>query len=240
MRYAVLGDIHANQEALGAVLAELDKQDIDKYYCVGDVVGYGADPGECLEELMARGCTVVAGNHDYASVEKTSIEFFNPEARRAALWTRENLTEEQKRTIEEFPLVHHAEEFTLVHATLHGPDMFNYILNSFDALLCFQHLTRPLCFVGHSHVPVTFVETDRITISFEPEIQIQEGERALVNVGSVGQPRDQDPRASFAVYDTDERMVRLSRAEYDVETASQKILDVGLPHVNAYRLRLGQ
>jgi diadenosine tetraphosphatase ApaH/serine/threonine PP2A family protein phosphatase len=240
LRYAILADVHANYEALTAVLDHLHKFDLDGYYCVGDVVGYGADPGECLRRLQDMGFVCVAGNHDHAAVEKTSIEFFNAEARQAALWTREALSDQHKADLAALDLVHHTDDFTLVHATLHGPEMFNYVLNAFDALLCFQHLTRPVCFVGHSHVPVTFVESDRIAISFEPEVHIDAGERALVNVGSVGQPRDQDARACYAIYDTEKRLVRLHRVAYDVEAACRKITEAGLPQVNAYRLKLGQ
>ncbi len=240
MRYAILGDVHANYEALTAVLAALEKLGVDEYYCVGDVVGYGADPGPCLERLREIGCVVVAGNHDHAAIGKTSIEYFNPEAKLAALWTRDHLTEEEKAFLGERDLVHEAAEFMVVHATLHGPEMFTYILNHFDALLCLQHLTRPVCFVGHSHVPLTFLETDRISVSFEPRTQLTDGHRAIVNVGSVGQPRDQDPKAAFAVYDTRTRAIDVTRVEYEIEKAARKILDAGLPPMNASRIKLGQ
>ena len=240
MRYAILGDVHGNLEALNAVLGELKKQNVDRYFCVGDVVGYGPDPGECLKILQDLDCVMVAGNHDYAAVGKTSIEFFNPEARESALWTREALNPTQKEFIENMDLAHTNEDFALVHATLHGPEMFNYILNTFDALLCFQHLTRPICFMGHSHVPMTFVESDRIFVTFEPKVRLTDGDRALVNVGSVGQPRDQDARAAFGIYDSEEQVCEISRIDYDIEATCKKIMEAGLPEVNAYRLRLGQ
>lgn len=240
MRYAILGDVHANWEALSAVLKKLERLDIDAYYCVGDIVGYGPDPGKCLDRLREMGCVMVAGNHDYAAVEKTSIDFFNPEARASALWTRKALTDEQKGFLSATELRQETDDFALVHATLHGPEMFNYILSNFDAHLCFQHLTRPVCFLGHSHAPITFVESDRIVATADAKVRIEPGQRALVNVGSVGQPRDQDPRAAFAVYDTKAHTVELSRVAYNVEATCQKILAAGLPEINAFRIKIGQ
>jgi len=240
LRVAVLGDIHANLEALEAVLKALDEQEVEDCYCVGDIVGYGADPGACVDRVRELGIVTVAGNHDHAAVEKTSIELFNPEARAAALWTREALDDEQKTYLSDLVLTYETDNFAVVHSTLHGPEMFNYVLNTFDALLCFQHLTKPVCFIGHSHVPVSFVESDRIYADFGSTVQLQDGQRALINVGSVGQPRDQDPRASFFVYDTEAKSGELIRVEYEVETACGKIIDAGLPHMNAVRIQLGQ
>lgn len=240
MRYAILGDIHSNLEALEAVLADIAKARVDALYCVGDIVGYAADPGKCIARLKEINCPTVAGNHDYGVVEKTSVEYFNPDARDAVLWTRKNLSDEDKKYLVDLPLVLDCEHFTLAHGTLHSPDSFDYILTIYDAHLSFQTLQRSICFLGHSHVPITFFNDNPISYMIEPEINLDGTDKVLVNVGSVGQPRDQDKRAAWALYDVEKRRVWIRRVEYDVEAAARKILEAGLPQMNAERLSLGR
>ena len=240
MRYAILSDIHANLEALEAVLADAGGQSVDAYYCLGDVVGYGADPGACVERIRDLCVATVAGNHDHAAIDKTSTEYFNSEARAAVIWTRDHLAQENKDWLDSLPLTHDAEAFQIVHSTLHGPELFNYVLNPFDAMLCFQHLTSPVCFIGHSHAPLMYSQTSRIDMLLETDYALQRDERAIVNVGSVGQPRDQDARASYAVYDADARIVNIRRVRYDTEAAADKIDRAGLPQTNALRLLVGR
>ncbi|RKY12830.1 MAG: metallophosphoesterase [Planctomycetota bacterium] len=241
MRYAIISDIHANLEALEAVLADIKKENVDKCVCVGDIVGYGANPHECIE-LVKKHCSVcVAGNHDFATIERTNIEFFNQYARQATLWTRKNITEDDRKYLESLPLVADVDDrFTLVHGTLYAPALFDYIQTTFDAYLSLQVLQKPLCFVGHSHVPISFFLDDAVTYSTEPVIQLKEGVKAVINVGSVGQPRDDDPRAAYAVYDTEKNLVVIKRVEYDVEKAIKKIRDAGLPEILGERLRYGR
>ena len=240
MRYAILSDIHANLEALEAVLADAGGQSVDAYYCLGDVVGYGADPGACVERIRDLCVATVAGNHDHAAIDKTSTEYFNSEARAAVIWTRDHLSDEHKDWLDSLPVTHAAADFQMVHSTLHGPELFNYVLNTFDAMLCFQHLTAPVCFIGHSHAPLIYLQSNRIDMVFDTDRALDRNERAIVNVGSVGQPRDQDPRASYAVYDGEAHAVSLRRVEYDTEAASDKIAEAGLPHTNALRLIVGR
>jgi len=241
MKYAIISDIHANLEAFEAVLEDIKKEGAEKCVCVGDIVGYGANPHECIE-LVRKTCEVcVAGNHDFATIEKTNIEFFNQYARQATLWTRQNITEEDKKYLESLPLVADIDDrFTIVHGTLYAPALFDYIQTTFDAYLSLQVLQKPLCFVGHSHVPISFFLDDAVTYSTEPVIRLREGVKAIINVGAVGQPRDDDPRAAYAIYDTEKNLVVIKRVEYDVEKAIKKIKDAGLPEILGERLRYGR
>jgi len=241
MRYAILGDIHANYDALSAVIEDMKNEGIDKTVCVGDLVGYGAEPAKCIDTIR-RICTVcIAGNHDFATIEKTNIEFFNAYARQATLWTRQNITEEHKKYLEELKLVEDVDDcFTLVHGTLYAPALFDYIQTTFDAYLSLQVLEKPVCFVGHSHVPISFFLDEAVTYSTDRLIRLKEGVKVIVNVGSVGQPRDDDPRAAYAIYDTDKKEIIIKRIEYDVEKAVKKIQNAGLPEILGERLRYGR
>lgn len=241
MRYAILSDIHANYDALETVLGILEKENIDNYVCLGDVVGYGAEPSRCLQTVREKCVACIAGNHDFAAVEKTNIEFFNQFAKEATLWTRKQLSEEERKWLEELPLVQDVDDqFTIVHGTLYSPPLFDYIQTSFDAYLSLQVLQKQVCFLGHSHVPITFLMSDSIKYTLDPEIKLEEGVKYLVNVGSVGQPRDDNPKAAFAIYDTDKSVVEIRRVEYDIESTISKIGNAGLPEVLGERLRFGR
>jgi len=240
LRYGILGDIHSNLHALQTVLGCLDAEDLDRIVCVGDLVGYAAFPCQCLDTIRERDIATVAGNHDYAAVDKTSIDYFNPDARSAVLWTREQLTSDHKDYLKSLPLTQEIDDFVLAHGTLHSPELFEYIQQVYDAYLSFECLHKSICFLGHSHVPITFFDDDPISYFMESEIMLSESEKLLVNVGSVGQPRDQDPRAAYAVYDTDESTIWIKRTEYDVDAAAEAILAAGLPATNADRLSHGR
>lgn len=240
MKYGIIADVHGNMHALEVVLDCLKREEVEATICLGDIVGYAAFPGECLNKMRELQIPCIAGNHDYAAVEKTSIEYFNPDARNSMLWTREHLRDEDKDFLEALPLTMEFDDFAVSHGTLHSPEMFDYIQTVYDAHLSFQVLEKQLCFLGHSHVPITFFDEDPISYFMEPEIPLSESEKLLVNVGSVGQPRDQDPRAAYAVYDTDVQMIWIKRAPYDIDAAAEKILEAGLPKMNADRLAVGR
>lgn len=240
MRYALISDIHGNLDALSAVFDFLAEQKIDKYLCLGDVVGYGAEPSACLRKVLEAGCDLIAGNHDFAAVEKISMDYFNIFAKESTLWTQRNLTEEDKAALMNQPLVRDYDGFTLVHGSLYKPQAFDYIQTIIDALYSFRELATQILFIGHSHVPITFIESDSISFSINPTIEIATGKRYIVNIGSVGQPRDEDPRASCAVYDTDARTINICRVEYDIQAAGRKIIEAGLPEINAERLKIGR
>lgn len=240
MRYAFFGDIHGNLEALTEVLAAVDGADIDEIYCMGDIVGYGANPEECLDLIRTRNIRTVAGNHDHAAIGRLDISYFNQFARKAAIWTQQHLSDDAKTWIYELPLLIQTERFTLVHGSLHAPDMFNYVQTMRDAEYNFQACQTPLLFLGHSHQPLAFFNTQPMTYTLDEEIPVDTPVKMIVNVGSVGQPRDEDPRSCFAVYDSDKALVTLHRVEYDIETVAEKILAAGLPEPLALRLRLGK
>lgn len=240
MKIGILGDIHGNLEALTAVLEEMDRVGVKKFISVGDVVGYGADPIECLRTLRKLDTVIVAGNHDQAVCGQLSLDYFNSYARQSALWTRKQLDENWLAFLRGLPLLQIVENFTVVHATLYNPEKFEYIQTTYDASLSFERQKTNLAFIGHSHVPMVFYKKGRIEFGPHAEIRINEAEKTLVNVGAIGQPRDENPDAVCAYYDTDEGLVRLSRVSYDIERAASKILKAGLPEILAERLRYGR
>lgn len=243
MRYAFLGDIHGNTEALDAVLSAIREEKVDKIVCLGDIVGYGAEPAKCLELIRSLNCDVIAGNHDWAAVGKVSIECFNAYAKAAAIWTRDQLNDEQKSWILTLPLTLTYADCAVAHGTFHQPEAFNYIQTVFDAQQSFESLKKlgaRLGFLGHSHVPVGFFDTDPITYTLDGEIPVDEEISIMVNAGSVGQPRDENNKASFAMLDSETKTVSIKRVEYDIDAAANKIREVGLPEILAARLYQGK
>lgn len=240
MKYAILGDVHANLDALETVVQAIRKEKVDAHFCVGDLVGYGSQPSECIKIIRELKCETVAGNHDHATLGKTPIEFFNPDAKLAVEWTRNKLSQDEMKYLDSLPCVIEKEDFTVAHATLHTPQFFEYIQTIFDAQLSFDVLKNSICFLGHSHVPVNFLDTMPISYNMEPKVKLQKGRRILCNVGSVGQPRDGNPRAAWGLYDTAKKQIEVKRVEYDIGSAARKIIDAGLPRANAERLYLGR
>jgi predicted phosphodiesterase len=240
MKYGILGDIHGNLEALEAVLERLEAAGVKKYVSVGDLVGYGASPCECIRKVRELGTTVVAGNHDFAAVDKLNIDFFNAYARESALWTRSALSDEDKQYIKSLKLVEYCDNFIIVHSTLYSPELFEYIQTSYDAHLSFEQQTTPISFMGHSHVPVNFFKRKNVSFNMDNEIRLDESTKIMVNVGSIGQPRDENPDAVCVIYDADEGVVRTSRIHYDVEKSARKIVQAGLPEILAERLKYGR
>ena len=240
MRYAILSDIHGNRDALEAVLEDIEQQVVDACVCLGDIVGYGPEPAECLRTIQKYAGVTIAGNHDFAAANRLNISTFNVLARAATLWTREALDDEDIEYLANLPLVASFGDFEVVHGTTHSPELFDYVQTSYDAHLAMSHMKCPVCFIGHSHIPVNFVQAEIISYSFDTELRVPEGGRVIVNVGSVGQPRDRDPRSAYAVYDTEEKVVRLRRVAYDVEAVAEKIRKAGLPEQLGERLKLGR
>ncbi len=251
MRYAVLSDIHSNLEALTAVLDHLASERVDRYLCLGDVVGYGADPAACLARLEERQATVVAGNHDHACIGKLDLGWFNDAARAAVRWTRDRLSFAELDTLRRWPLTTTVDAFTLAHATLHHPQRFDYLVDIAQALDTLAICRTPLGLVGHTHLPC-ILEYDRAQRRLA-RVLTGPGEladvayhddpsrmRYLINPGSVGQPRDGDPRASAAIIDTDAKRIAIRRVAYDVAAAQRKIHQAGLPAFLADRLAIGR
>jgi len=240
MKYAILSDIHSNLVALNAVLEDCSKKSIDKYLCLGDIVGYGAQPSECIKKVIELEAEWVPGNHDHAVAGCTDISFFNSYAKTAVLWTRETLTENELEFLKNPVFIKKINDITLVHSSLDSPEMWKYVLNEYDASKNIQLLDNLICFIGHSHVPCIFQEkyNSKALLDFLDKISIKE--KTIVNVGSIGQPRDGDPRASYAIYDTKSKSVSFERVAYDIENAQRKIFEAGLPSILAARLSLGR
>ena len=240
MRIALFGDIHANLEALEVVLADAEEQGCTDYVCMGDVVGYNADPAACLERVKAMNIPVVKGNHDEDASGTHSLDSMNPVAAAALEWTRAQLSEDQRVWLRRLRMVRQVEDFTIVHSTLDQPANWNYVTNRFDAMSNFSYQFTQVCFHGHTHVPRVYVKTDKVQEVPADSIIIEEGSKYFINVGSVGQPRDGDWRGCYAIYDLDHKMVVFRRVEYDIATTQQKILDAGLPAMLAERLADGR
>ncbi|MBI3819294.1 MAG: metallophosphoesterase family protein [Planctomycetes bacterium] len=246
MKIGILGDIHANIEALDAVLQSFQKSGVDRVLAVGDLVGYGADPSAVIHRIQSDRIVSVLGNHDAAVVGiLVDLAYFNIYARSAALWTRKVLSEPELAYLRSLPLIHREPEFVVVHGSLDQPEEFNYIQTQRDAEQSLHFMEAPcrVCFVGHSHIPLGFLsnraEPNRIEFTFASRIELAGFDRCLINVGSVGQPRDEDPRPVAAIYDTTNNVVMLQRVAYDFDRAAGKILAAGLPRVLAERLRFG-
>ncbi len=242
MKYVFFSDIHGNLEALESVISFLRREKPDFSVFVGDAVGYGADPAGVVSLLQALPFPLssVAGNHDWAVLGKTDIDCFNPMAREAVLWTADRLRQCHFSFLESFPLVFGKDEFKVVHGSLYRPDRFYYIFSSTDARRCFDLLQKKICFVGHTHCPGIYACGKNAVRFFSGEhLRLCRGWRYLVNVGSVGQPRDRDPRACLCSYDSVKEIVSYHRLEYNIASAAAKIRKAGLPLFLAERLLLG-
>ena len=247
MRYAVLSDVHGNLEALSAVLADAASEGALGILCLGDAVGYGADPAPCIELLGERALLMVAGNHEHGALGLLDVGWFNAAARAAALWTRDRLGADHQDFLTGLPLASTLGEATCVHASPRRPEEWDYLLSAEDGFQAFGDFATRLCFVGHSHRPGVWslgssgpAYEDLAGPAFhDRRIPFHDGRRYIINVGSVGQPRDRDPRAAYVLWDEDERSVTLRRVTYDHKAAAAKILRAGLPRTLADRLAYG-
>lgn len=242
MRYGILGDIHSNLSALETVLAHIRREGVDHIVSVGDVVGYGAAPHECIQLLRECGATVVKGNHDAACVGEVDERLFNPYARTAIEWTRTQLGPDDLHWLQALPLVAQHGPLTVVHATLAHADRYDYVQAIEDADPSLDEMQTQVCVAGHTHVPVSILrlcDDPRTAYTVDSTIRLEEVRHAFVNVGAVGQPRDEDCRAAYAVYDTEAGCISILRVEYDIAREAARIRAAGLPGVLADRLFLG-
>jgi predicted phosphodiesterase len=240
MRFAIFGDIHANLEALSAVLEDAREQRCTEFVCLGDVVGYNADPTECLKIIQSMNCAIVKGNHDEYASTNDSLESFNPLAESAIRWTRQTLSVQEKTWLNNLPLITQVADFTVVHASLDQPSEWTYVLNQLDAAASFARQRTQICFLGHTHVPQLYVRDKTIVGLSLVTVVIEPPKTYCINVGSVGQPRDGDWRASYAIFDLDQNKVALRRVPYDITATQEKILRAGLPRKLADRLLFGR
>lgn len=240
MRYAIIADIHANLEAFQTVLEDIRAMNCTHYACLGDVVGYNANPKECLDIVRQMGMPVVKGNHDEYCSAETDLEGFNPHAQEAINWTRDQLTDEDRKWLRDLRYIRLVASFSIVHATLDGPQRWGYVFDKLAAAASFTYQNTSVCFFGHTHVPVAFVRDAMVRGGTYSKFKVEPGKKYFVNVGSVGQPRDGNPKAAYVVYDLDEGSIELRRLDYDIGATQKKILDAGLPPRLAHRLAEGK
>jgi diadenosine tetraphosphatase ApaH/serine/threonine PP2A family protein phosphatase len=241
MRLAILSDIHGNLEALETVLADVAARRPQAIACLGDFVGYGAAPNECIERLRPLIETAVAGNHDLAACGRIKLGYFNPEAANAAVWTTDTLTPGHVEYLRSLPFSVHWRGVRLVHASPSEPEEWHYVFSPGDAAFEMDACPENVCFIGHSHYPGAFeLDGERVTYTRDLRVTGQAGRRYLVNVPSVGQPRDGDPRAGYLVFDDETFTFEHVRLDYDVAGAMRRIREAGLPAFLADRLQWGE
>jgi diadenosine tetraphosphatase ApaH/serine/threonine PP2A family protein phosphatase len=237
----VVSDVHSNIEALDAVFASLHED--DALLCLGDIVGYGPNPNECVEKIRARATATVLGNHDVAAIDNFGLAYFNPAAREAMKWTQSVLSPENLRWLDGLGYEFRMPEFLLVHGA--PVNYFEYILDKPAAARAFAATDAPLIFIGHTHIAEVYAQQPDGTVEHAHlqqggEIALHEGVRYLINVGSVGQPRDLNPRSSFGFFDSVARTVRIERVEYPIAAVQEKIASARLPDALARRLVVGR
>ena len=238
MKYAIISDIHSNLEAFTSVLDAIDAEGVEDIVCLGDIVGYGADPNRCVEIIKERNIPSIIGNHDAVACGIYEPTHFNDMAAYAALWTRSELHPENRLFLNKLPEKLTVDGFLTVHGAITDPD--KYILSAYDAVPEFSMMEEEtVCFFGHTHVAVTYFYANNRVETLSPSVIALEGEvKYLINPGSVGQPRDRDPRASFVIFD-DEGTAEYRRVEYDIKRAQEKIIKTGVDRKLAERLSHG-
>src|SRR5215210_1577059 len=240
MKFAIIADIHGNWEAFQTVLEDIKNQKCTHYACLGDVVGYNANPKECLDVVRKMNIPTVKGNHDEYCSGDSALEGFNPAAAEAVDWTRQQLTEEDRQWLRELKYVRMVTSFSIVHATLDAPQRWGYVFDKLAAAASFTYQNTAVCFFGHTHVPVAFMRDSVVRGGTYSKFKVEPGKKYFVNVGAVGQPRDNNPKAGYVVYDMNDNTIELRRLDYDIGTTQKKILDAGLPPRLAHRLAEGK
>jgi|YelNatPaOPRAMG01_1025707.scaffolds.fasta_scaffold01363_9 predicted phosphodiesterase len=241
MKYAILSDLHANLEAVQAVLEHARQQQCTHYVCLGDIVGYGPNPREVLQVVRDLHCPVVMGNHDEYACNDLHLTGFNPMASEGIKWTRDQLTADEKAWLRELKYMRNVESFAIVHATLDLPEKWAYVFDKFAAAASINYQRTPVCFNGHTHVPVAFVRGPTGIIGgLYSKIKIEAGKKYFINAGSIGQPRDRNPKAAYVTFDLTQNLIELHRVDYDFTAVQKKIRAAGLPESLADRLALGR
>ncbi len=241
MRYAIVSDIHGNIESLERAFARIGPE--DHLLCLGDIVGYGPNPNECVEMIRARAKGAVLGNHDLAALENFGVEYFNDAARAAIAWTQGVLSDENRAWLNGLAYELRFPDFLMVHGA--PVEYFEYILDKRTAANAFARTDAPVVFIGHTHIAEYWVQEPDGTVGHKHmqhggELIFEEGKRYIVDVGSIGQPRDLNPEASFAFYEPHERRVEWVRYEYPIDEVQHKIHEAHLPEYLALRLEMGR
>jgi diadenosine tetraphosphatase ApaH/serine/threonine PP2A family protein phosphatase len=243
VRLAVVSDIHANREALEVVLESIGNASIDRIVCLGDLVGYGVDYEYCISAVSEHAHISLMGNHDSAVIGTDSPTGspwqMNPQARKSAEWTMKNLSADQRDYLSSLEMSHSQEDLLFVHSAPTSPGKWYYISDPVSAALHFSSFEEHLCFVGHSHIPGIYFQDEEYRHYVEGEVELPSEKRAIINVGSAGQPRDGDPRACYIVLDTMKETAEFTRVAYDIQKATDKTLKVGVSESHASRLFLG-
>lgn len=246
-RFAILADIHANLEALNAVVEDARSQSVTDFFCLGDIVGYNANPQECIDKIRELGAATVCGNHDYYCSHEKSLEDFQPHAAAVIDWTRRQLNQQSEKWLAGLPYSQKffAHSFSMVHGTLDMPELWGYVFDTFDAEAHFTYQQTGVCFHGHTHVPLIF-EKQGDDVKRYPatghgaRVSLNPMRKYFINVGSVGQPRDENPQSSYLIFEPRSRIIEFRRVSYDVETAAEKVRRAGLPARLAERLSIGR
>ena len=239
MKYAIVSDIHSNLEALEVALSEIKKRRTDKIISLGDIVGYGANPSECLKQITEEAEELVMGNHDQAVEDVSLRNEFNDWAREAIEWTAKMLTPNEKKKIRDFSpiVINRNEHVTWSHSSIHEPDQFHYLFQTTDAEPSFKKLETRIGFFGHTHIPFLFSRKGN-EARYLPagQYQLFKDDSYLINPGSVGQPRDKNSKLSFALFNSENLLLEIVRLDYDNHKAADKIRKAGLPEFLADRL----
>ena len=242
MRYAIISDIHGNLAALDAVLKRIRQENCDKVVCLGDIVGYGPYPNECIEVVRHQCHYTIMGNHDHAAIGHTSTSYFNIYAKMAIEWTSTELLPSSREFLENLEFQRSENDILFVHATPIDPEEWNYILSIYEANSNFKEFEEKVSFVGHSHVPMVFElnSGNRTKAKKDTQFKFEDGSRYIINVGSVGQPRDGNPMSSFGIYNSDTNEYQNVRQEYDIFKTQKAMMDRDLPYFLVERLSRGQ
>lgn len=242
MLYGIFSDVHSNLPALEAVFRSMESRGVQRRICLGDLVGYGADADTCVQKVAQLSDVCIIGNHDSVALRRESSASFNVYARQVIEWTQGQLSDASLEYLKKLPYVVEEERCTFVHASPMSPADWHYITNLDDALDAFDYFTTDFCFIGHTHNPVMVVLKDREIprIVDGPAYRPQEGERILINVGSVGQPRDRDPRACWCLFDSEGSWIEYVRVEYDIKSAQAPMRRENFPNFLIERLDVGR
>lgn len=244
MKYFIFSDIHGNLEALKSVFQQIEEFVPDKVICLGDVVGYGPNPNECVELIDQKADLVIMGNHDHAVLGLTDITYFNQYAKMAVLWTRQVMKKENLDILRSYPFQESMGDILFVHSTPLNPERWDYIFNPLEGRYYLQHLEEKVCFIGHSHQPVFFEQDEQGHVAYDRKAEfsltVRDECKYIVNVGSVGQPRDGSPETSFATYDSEKHRIEVKRLPYDFKKTQQKMNEANLPVFLVERLAHGR
>lgn len=242
MRYAFISDIHSNIEAFEAVMADTEREKPDRVLFLGDIVGYGPNPNECVDKLLQVADVSLGGNHDWAVVGKTPDDYFNPFAKAAVDWTVKVLRDDNKDFLLRTKASGSFDGFQVAHSTPFNPEEWRYIMSHKEALENYSSIEGQLCFIGHSHQPmiIEYADSASVKVYREQKFQFHPDKKYIVNVGSVGQPRDTNVNACWVLYDSDSSAVEYHRVPYDIPAVQKKMEAVGLPRYLIDRLAQGR